>query len=124
MLRKRFLITGLIPIVLLGIILTGYAECVGTPRRLMTEAQADALVRRQLPANASVSQVKTWLNTQQIEHGGYEPHHAGNVDGIILAIIRDTHCDFLISTDIQVSFTFDKQHRLIGHSTHQILTGL
>ena len=121
---ERYGVTGFIAIILLGVILTGYSECAGTSRRPMTPAQADALVRRELPANASVSQVKEWLDAHQIEHSNYEPHHVGSVDGVIGGIIRDTaRPSAFISADIQLDFTFNKQHRLIDHSVHELLTG-
>ncbi len=122
--RKHCLIAGSSAFVLLGVILAGYAECIGTPRHPMTETQADALVRRELPMDASVRQVLTWLDAQHIEHGKYEPNRANGDDGAILAIIRDTSRPSLfISADIQLKFTFGKQRRLIGHSSHTLLTG-
>ena len=90
----------------------------------MTVAQADALVRRELPTDASVSQVKVWLDEHQIEHNEYGPHHAGGADGVIGGIIRDTgRPGVFISADIQLNFTFNKQHRLMTYSSHEILTG-
>ena len=123
--RKRYLVAGLVASALLGLFLIGNALLVGTPRRPMTVTQADALVRRGLSANASVSQVKTWLDAQHIEHSEYGPHRVGGADGFIGAIVRDTRREApFISASIQLSFTFDKQHRLIAYSSHEVLTGL
>ena len=123
--RRYFLAAGLLVTAMVSLLLLGQTLLVGTPRRPMTPAQADALVRRELPPNASVSQVKEWLDAHQIEHDKYEPHHVGGADGIIGGIIRDTdRPSAFISADIQLNFTFNKQHRLIGHSVHELLTGL
>lgn len=122
--RKYFLIAGPIAAALLGVVLIGNAVLVGTPRRPMTETQADALVRRELPENASVRQVLAWLDAQHIEHDKYEPYHVNGADGTILATIRDTSRPSLfISADIQLNFMFGKQRRLVGHSAHTLLTG-
>jgi len=123
--RKHIFIAGLIAATLLGLFLIGNAVLVGTPRRPMTVTQADALVRRGLSANASVSQVKTWLDVQHIEHSGYNLHSTGSADRTMLAIIRDTRREApFISASIQLSFTFGKQHQLIAYSSQEVLTGL
>ena len=122
---RRYLLTAVLLVTAMaGLFLLGQTLLVGTPRRPMTEGQADALVRRELPANANVTQVKTWLEARQIEHGGYELHQANGADGTILAIIRDTgRPGLFITADTQLTFTFDKHRRLMDHSVHTLLTG-
>lgn len=121
--RKHCLTVGLIAVALFSVFLVAYALFVGTPRHPMTEEQADALVRRELPLGVSISQVKIWLDARRIEHSEYGPYHADGAEGEIISIIHDTHRTFLVSSDIQVVFTFDKQRRLMDHSVHQVLTG-
>lgn len=122
-LRKYCLAVGLVVVALFSVILVAYALFVGTPRHPMTEGQAAALVRRELPLGVSVSQVKAWLDARGIEHSEYGPHHADGAQGEIVSIIRDTHRTFLVSSDIQVVFRFDRQRRLMGHSVRELLTG-
>lgn len=124
MARKRLMIVGLVTLIIVAVVFVVHVLLVGSPRRPMTEGQADALIRRGLPLGASVSQVKIWLDIMEIEHSEYGPHHADGADGVITSIIRDTHRSFpLISSDIQVIFTFDSQRRLMKYSAHEVLTG-
>ncbi len=123
--RKHLLTAGLVAAALLGVVLIGKAVLVGTPRRPMTVTQADALVRRGIPANASVRHVSAWLDAQHIEHGHSSPDHVAVPNEVIFGLIRDTaRPSAFISADIQFSFTFDKQHRLMAYSSREIWTGL
>lgn len=121
--RRHFIAAGLLVTMMAVLFSAPPNFLAGTPRRPMTGAQGDALVRREVPANASVSQVNTWLNAKQIEHGGYEPHHANGAGGTILAVVRDTgHPGLFITADTQLIFTFGKHRRLISHSVYTLLT--
>lgn len=121
--RKRLMIVGLVTLITVVVVLVLPVLLVGSPRHPMMEGQADVLIRRGLPLGASVNQVKIWLNMMGIEYGEYGPHHAEGADEIIISIIRDTHRSFLIHSDIQVIFTFNRQHRLMRFSAHEVLTG-
>lgn len=121
--RKRLMIVGLVMLIMGAVALFVQVFLVGSPRRPMAQGQADALVRRGLPLGASVSQVKAWLDMMKIEHSGYGPHHVGGTDGVVTSIVRDTHRSFLISSEIQVIFIFNRQPRLISYSAREVLTG-
>lgn len=115
----------------------GYREIVGFPANPMTQDQAQAMIRRDIPLGSGVDSVERWLaekgydfsfdnskymlSVEAAAEGGR--FSSKDMGGAVEAIIRDTDRSFMVSGNLQLTFFFNKSLRLIGHRVQWIGTG-
>lgn len=105
----------------------------------VTVDQVNHLIETELPSQATVAQVDTFLNSHRIEHSETvrnpeldsdfrdNPKLEGKrerIKDIVIGIIRDTESDFLVSWSISLNFYFDGEGRLVEYTIKKIGTGL
>ncbi|MEO6908832.1 MAG: hypothetical protein ABI210_13180 [Abditibacteriaceae bacterium] len=88
------------------------------PRHATTVAKVTALIEKQVPIGASISQVMVFLESQHIDHD----REIGR-DGLLYAVITDTSWRLLGKTNIHITFAFEKG-RLVRFSLKEMSSEL
>jgi hypothetical protein len=127
-----------------GVILLLVVACVGAvllgkmPNRNFLQAKRVTSAVLLLPLGSSKSQVTALLKSEDLEHsytGDQEGidfssdvsangYTSADLDGYIVAIIRDTSIGFLTSGNVQYFFFFDKKGKLLKTTVAELATGL
>lgn len=119
---KRYAVVALAVIVVLGALATVFNQ--KTKYRVrVTATQVEEDIRAHLPIGSSREEVEAYLDRNQFPHTyvGNSPYEAcGNCE---VALVRDTAHSWLIRTDIQIYFKFDRAQKLASYSVQEINTG-
>lgn len=103
-------------------------------REKVSDEEINNLIKKNLPAGSKVSEVIEFLESQKIEHFGYEqgeepffsptatqlrPEHKR----FVVAKIRNVKREFLVTWEMNIIFYFDEQDTLIDYKIKRIGTG-
>lgn len=92
--------------------------CAGCARQRMDTAEAEALIRRQIPVGTARETVIARLDSLRIEHSAYNEQERR-----ILAIVRNTSGGAVVRGSLQVRMFFDPGGRLVRHEFREVFTG-
>ena len=83
------------------------------------ESQIKQTLQAAEPVGSSVKAVTAYLDQNKIEHGDYDPSHQK-----LEAVERKVDSRFFVTTDVQITFWFDSNDKLIKLVLKEIYTVL
>jgi hypothetical protein len=89
----------------------------------ITVAQVDSRITRDLPVGTSRAEVASYLHRNKINHSYYGEIAGTKYYNSEIALIPRTASSGLVTTDVQIIFTFDQNMKLVSHQVHEVYKG-